>query len=263
MLAVDPETSGASQQADAPPRGGMHQQEFQTLDLAFIGSLLPGIIHNFATPLSGVLGATQLLEKRASTIEELVHEHDVLANAEREELLKQFERNRTNVDILARNAKHLADLLQVLVQRINRGSGTSRDSYSLNDLLQNELRFLESHLNFKHKVKKQISMASGLATVRIVYGHVAAALEEFVIGTLAMHDLSRGLLEMDFATEDNGRQASLVVLARYIPLGAPAPADPLESYLALLRSEGCQSELTCDASCRSLRFIFSRPSSPA
>ncbi len=263
MITVNPQNSGASSQADTPPPGGMHQQEFQTLDLAFLGSLLPGIIHNFATPLSGVLGATQLLEKRASTIEELVNEHEILNTAEREELLKQFERNRTNVDILARNAKHLADLLQVLVQRINRGSGTSRDAYSLNDLLQNELRFLEAHLSFKHKVKKQITMCSGLATVRIVYGHVAAALEEFVVGTLATHDLSRGLLEMDFATEDNSRQAALAVLARYIPLGSPAPADPLESYLALVRSEGCQTELTCDDSRRSLRLIFPRPEAPA
>jgi len=241
----------------------LHQQEFQTLDLAFLGSLLPGIIHNFATPLSGVLGATQLLEKRASTIEELVQEHDVLTEAERDELLRQFERNRTNVDILARNAKHLADLLQVLVQRINRGSGATRDTYSLNDLLQNELRFLEAHLGFKHKVKKQITLASGLTTVRLVYGHVAAALEEFVVGTLNMHDLSRGLLEMDFTTEDNVRQASLCVSARYISTGLPAPADPLESYLELLRQEECVPELVCDGDRRSLRLTFLRPAAKA
>jgi signal transduction histidine kinase len=262
MIRVNGQISVTNAQSDAPPSGVLHQQEFQTLDLAFLGSLLPGIIHNFATPLSGVLGATQLLEKRASTIEELVNNHDVLTQAEREELLKQFERNRTNVDILARNAKHLADLLQVLVQRINRGGSTVRDAYSLNDLLQNELRFLDAHLSFKHKVKKQVTLGSGQTVIRAVYGHVAAVIEEFVVGTLAMHDLASGILEMDFATDEGRRGVTLTIIARYNPREVPIQ-DSIELYLSLVHEEGCESEVTCENGVRRLQLIFPRPKASA
>ena len=38
--------------------------DLKSQDLTFVGSLLPGILHNMATPLSGVIGATQLMEMR-------------------------------------------------------------------------------------------------------------------------------------------------------------------------------------------------------
>jgi signal transduction histidine kinase len=238
----------------------MLPQEFQALDLAFMGSLLPGIIHNLATPLSGVLGAAQLLEKRASSFEELVGQLETLAEAERDELVKQFDRNRTNVDILARNAKHLADLLQVLVQRINRGSCTAAEYYSLNDLLQNELRFLESNLTFKHKVKKQVALAPNLPLIKYVYGHVAAALDEFVISTLSMHDFSRGISEMEFSTASDEVAVMIGVIAKLIP--QPADLDisgPLDSYLERLREEHWTAQCTGAPDRRELHLSCPRP----
>jgi signal transduction histidine kinase len=252
-----------SSQTEAPQQtaqGKLLPQEFQALDLAFLGSLLPGIIHNLATPLSGVLGATQLLEKRASTIEELVEQLESLAEAERAELVKQFDRNRTNVDILARNAKHLADLLQVLVQRINRGSCNAPEYYSLNDLLQNELRFLDSNLTFKHKVKKQVSLAPDLPVIKCVYGHVAAALDEFVISTLSLHDFGKGISEMDFATACDSDNVTLDVIARLVL--HPNPMDisgPLESYLDRLREENWKIQCECSDVRRALCLSCSRP----
>ncbi len=243
-----------------PAHGRMLPQEFQALDLAFLGSLLPGIIHNLATPLSGVLGATQLLEKRASTIEELVSQMEALSGSERVELVKQFDRNRTNVDILARNAKHLADLLQVLVQRINRGSCTAAEYYSLNELLQNELRFLESNLMFKHKVKRQVSLAPDLPLAKYVYGHVAAALDEFVISTLGIHDFTKGIAEMEFSTAADETVVTVKVTAHLVL--RPDQADmsgPLESYLERLRDESWTARSTCTGDSRELCLSCALP----
>lgn len=242
--------------------GSANPQELQALDLAFLGSLLPGIVHNFATPLSGVLGATQLLEKRSATIEELVQEHERLGEAERGELLKQFDRNRTNVEILSRNAKHLADLLQVIVQRISRGSNQNRDFHTLNDLLQCELRFLEAHLAFKHKVRKQVTLSPRAGSVRLVYGHVAQAFEEFVISTLSVHNLGQNILEMEFQTEDNDQRATLSVVAKVAATAEPQP-EPLGTYLARLRDEGWETELRSESGLRCLRLTLARTEKPA
>jgi signal transduction histidine kinase len=232
------ETSPAAATAQADDTR-LYQQDFQALNLAFLGSLVPGFIHNMATPLSGVLGATQLLEKRASSLEELLRDNEHLSEAERAELEKQFERTRTNVDILARNAKHLADILQIIVQRITRGNTGAEEFYSLSELVQNELRFLDSNLNFKHKVKKQVTLGTTVPTAKYVYGHVASALDEFVIGTMALHDLTRGIMEMDFATEADDSHVSVIIEARYIPVDSISPdPEPFESYLRRLSESG-------------------------
>jgi hypothetical protein len=252
--------SDSSDESGPPTSGRMLPQEFQALDLAFMGSLLPGIIHNLATPLSGVLGATQLLEKRASTLEELFKQLDDVTESERAELTKQFDRNRTNVDILARNAKHLADLLQVLVQRINRGSCAAAEYYSFNDLLQNELRFLESNLTFKHKAKKQMTLAPDLPVAKYVYGHVAAALDEFVISSLSMHDFAKGITELDFATSADNTAVMLTVTAHMLWVQNPPDiSGALDSYLERLRDEKWTINCNSTSDRRELRMACPRP----
>lgn len=219
------------------------RHDFQALDLAFLGSLLPGIIHNWATPLSGVIGATQLLERRVSVIQDLLSHYETLNAAERDELHRQLERNRTNVDILSRNAQHLADLLQVLVQRITRGNGTARDCFPLQELVQNELRFLEANLQFKHKVRKTISLEPALPASSFSYGYVAAVIDELVTSAIAAHDFAGGVIEMDFATIGEHGEGRIAVAARFHPLttteGTP---DPLTIYLSRLREDGWNVE---------------------
>jgi signal transduction histidine kinase len=264
MKPNDPKATPDMSDAESVAGSNGYQQNFQTLDMAFLGSLVPGLIHNMATPLSGVLGATQLLERRASSLEELLRANDHLNEAERAELDKQFERTRTNVDILARNAKHLADILQIIVQRITRGNAGAEEYYSLSELVQNELRFLEANLNFKHKVKKQVTLGVTLPTAKYVYGHVASALDEFVINTMSQHDLRRGIMEMDFSTEADATHVSVVVEARFVPLSDEAPeAGPLESYLARLRESGWLATQESNAGVRKLRLACPRRVLPA
>jgi signal transduction histidine kinase len=189
-------------------------QYYQILDLAYIGSMLPGIIHNLSTPLSGVMGATQLLEMRSTSLEDMLKEINELDESARQELQKQFDRSRMNVDIIARNAKVLSDILHVLVQRVSRGGLSRSDSYSLNDLLQNELRFLDANLDFKHKVKKSIQLAPDVHLVEYVYCHVANAIEEFVSEALKRHDFKQKLMEMDFVTTTDETHMTLTMTAR-------------------------------------------------
>jgi signal transduction histidine kinase len=213
--------------------------DFQAVDLAFLGSMLPGIIHNWATPLSGVIGATQLLEGRVSVIHDLLSHFETLTAAERDELQRQLDRNRTNVDILSRNAHHLADLLQVLVQRITRGNCSARDAFPLHELLQNELRFLDANLQFKHKVKKTTILEEALPATAFSYGFVAAFIDKLAISITESHDFQNGQIEMDFSTGVVQGKARISITAHFAPLssGDGAP-DPLTAHLDRLREDG-------------------------
>jgi hypothetical protein len=231
----------------------------QTMDLAFLGSLVPGIIHNMATPLSGVLGATQLLEKRVSSFETLLKEANLLDDPSHPDLMLQLERNRTNVEILAKNAKHLADILQVVVHRINRGSVNTPEFHLLPDLVRSELRFLEANLVFKHKVKKQIEPLSDVPLTRFVYGYVAAAIDEFVSGTLALQDPEQNQMEMSFFTDVAPTDLIFVMRACFSPRRVqPFPTDLLDPCLERLREDGWETELLDESGCRELRMTRKR-----
>jgi signal transduction histidine kinase len=239
-------------------------QEFQDLELAFLGSLVPGIVHNLATPLSGVLGATQLLEKRTETISDMLTDGQDFGETERSELLKQLDRNRANVDILARNARHLADILRGLVQRINRGSSGVREYYPLNELLQDELRFLDANLAFKHKVRKQVTLGAEVRTIKYVYGHVAAAVDEFVTASMAAHDFRQNGMEMDFRTEPGETHVELRIEARSSHLTARADEEStLCRCLDLLRDEGWTVEMEYREGLRRMRLLCPRQTAPA
>jgi signal transduction histidine kinase len=219
--------------------GFQQDQYYQILDLAFLGSMLPGIIHNLSTPLSGVMGGTQLLEMRAATIEEMLRQAQELDEATRQEFQTHMDRSRTNMDIITRNAKHLSDILSVLAQRISRGGLNRSDHYPLNDLLQNELRFLDANLEFKHKVKKNISLCPEVYLVEYTYSHVANVIEEFVITALKRHDLKQGVMEMDFSTEAIPTHMCLEMCARLSPREhEPVQQLPIVDYLTRLIEAG-------------------------
>lgn len=238
------------------------RHDLQALDLAFLGSLLPGIIHNWATPLSGVIGATQLLERRVSIIQDLLSHYETLTAAERDELHRQLDRNRTNVDILSRNAQHLADLLQVLVQRITRSSGAARDAFPLHELVQSELRFLDANLQFKHKVKKSITLDPAIPASPLAYGYVAAVIDELVTSAISAHDFAKGQIEMDFSTGADHNTANIRVTARFIPI-VPMESlpGPMPVYLERLKEDGWTVEFVSESG--SMTLHLSRPERPA
>ncbi|MFZ5433970.1 MAG: hypothetical protein ACOZB3_09380 [Calditrichota bacterium] len=203
----------------------VQDKDYQPIDLSFLGSLVPGIVHNLATPMSGVLGATQLIENRNATLADIINSLEILEESQRDELRTQFDRSRASVDILARNARHLADILQVLVQRLNRGASPSREFYSINDLVQNEVRFLEANLTFKHKVKKQLVLATDLPAARCVYSQVAGAIDEYVTAVMTLHNYETGVMEMDFVTESHSDTPGVTITTRFAPLADSDQAD--------------------------------------
>ncbi|MBK6766194.1 MAG: hypothetical protein IPG71_07710 [bacterium] len=159
--------------------------KFESLELAFLGSLLPGIVHNLATPLSGVIGATQLLEMRIGEQERILAELERSAPTQLEALLLQHKKSCNNLDIMSRNARHLTELLQIIIRRFHRCAQDTPAPQSLFELVSNELQFLDANLTYKHKVRKRFDLSTEPLTVYAVYRHVVAVIDEFVLRALA------------------------------------------------------------------------------
>ncbi len=217
---------------------------FDSLELEFLGSLLPGIVHNLATPLSGVIGATQLLEMRVGEQERLLKELEHGASQSAEALKVQHQKSCSNLDIMSRNARHLTELLQVIIRRFHRCAQETPGPMSLFEMVSNELQFLDANLTYKHKVRKRFDLASDAYTVYTVYKHIAAVIDEFVLRALAAHDFSRGLVELNVTTNFANSTGVLVMEAKYFETEEePLQTDGLHMYLARLGENGATYEV--------------------
>ncbi len=149
-------------------------------EAAKLGELVPGIIHDLSTPLSGVLGGVQLLEMRSLSIAEVLEKFNDLSDNTKRELLDHLERNQKSVELISRNAQNLSNLVQNLSTRMTRFSVKAPDIYGLNQLMEMELRYLEFHLTFKHRVRRQITLGNDLPPLRCVFSCFARGFDEII-----------------------------------------------------------------------------------
>lgn len=137
------------------------QMEIELLSeksLASIGLLASGIAHNINTPLMGIYGLSQLLKMRYPDQLEV---DDVLAQAER---INQIVRN--------------------LMWKSRQEQDKSAQELNISQLLREELKFLESDLDYKHNIVKNFSLSNDLPLIQGVYSDFSQSLMNIVRNAL-------------------------------------------------------------------------------
>ncbi|MFH1861640.1 MAG: ATP-binding protein, partial [bacterium] len=159
-----------------------HQLELKLLHehkLSAIGILASGIAHNLNGPLTVIVGYLDLIYNRHPELKEIPL------------ILSQAERMKEIIRGMMIKSRHEQD---VQVKPIN-----------LNVLLQNELRFLEANLDFKHKVNKYYEFSEDLPVIQGVYCDFSQSLLNIVNNALdAMTDSpTKNLCVRTFRDNDN------------------------------------------------------------
>ncbi len=244
----------ASEPQHIPVKDREPSASFAICEKVRLGSLVPGIIHNLSTPLSGVIGGIQLLEMRAVNIAEAVEKLDESEDPQWKEVLDQLKRTQKSIRLISRNADSLSNLIQNLVARINRFSVKNADIYSLNQLVEMELRFLESNLYFKHRVRRSVHLQDNLSPLHCIFPVFAESLDEIVYTAMDLHGSQKGpLLELVFTTASTPDDLSLTIdcsvpLSRFEEIAqsneSTASSGPgLQQYIAHLHEDGWEVEM--------------------
>lgn len=128
----------------------MLREEF---DAAFLEEIVPGLVHNFANPLNGIMGRSSLIQRRVGD-----HLKKILTEPEIKSSPRYDQGVMKDIDILGREAERLSDMLHVFSDKIAALTDTSETSVNLSDLLSLEMRFFEFHLDFKHNVARTLRL---------------------------------------------------------------------------------------------------------
>ncbi|HEX7344092.1 MAG TPA: ATP-binding protein, partial [bacterium] len=143
---------------DITERNELELELIQASRMAFLGVYSQGIIHNLNGPLNAVLGFSTLLC-----------------------------RNNAEAEIPRRikcDAQRMAALVMSLANRWKRAGASEREALNLNEIILEELSFLDADLFFKHNVAKELDLAPDLPRVLGVYGDFSHAILNILINSI-------------------------------------------------------------------------------
>jgi PAS domain S-box-containing protein len=136
----------------------MEQELVSEQRLAAIGLLASGIAHNINTPLMGIYGAAQLLKMKHPDLDDM---DGIIAQVER-------------INAIIRN----------LMWKSRQEQDTRFQEINLNQLLTEELKFLEADLDYKHYVTKHFSFSDRVPTIMGRYSDFSQSIMNVVRNAL-------------------------------------------------------------------------------
>jgi len=115
--------------------------------------LMPGILHNFANPLNGIMGRSKLLQRRLDDHVRKVRErYPDAASAFKED----YEKILKDVASISRESDKFSELFWDVARKFQGIAEERPEKINLSQLLMSEMRFSDFFLCFKHEVKKKL-----------------------------------------------------------------------------------------------------------
>ncbi len=148
-------------------------------ELMLADVIVPGIIHNFANPLNGIVGRARLLKRK---VDEQMKSIEDFRD-------RDFCRMTSNdVGLICQEADRLSGLLLVISEKFYAVNNMFPQKINLSRLLETEVKFFDFNLDFKHNVQKNIRLDADLPEIK----GVAAELS-FCLGSIFQNIISRTL----------------------------------------------------------------------
>lgn len=123
----------------------------------FVRELMPGILHNFANPLNGIMGRSKLLQRRMEeTVEKIKDQYPETASA----LQNEFQRIRNDIHSINKESDSFFEIFRDATGKFYALAGKGEERINISQLLAVEMRFADFYLEFKHKIIKNIECDS-------------------------------------------------------------------------------------------------------
>ncbi|MBK6766037.1 MAG: response regulator [bacterium] len=154
----------ASESIELAQRAELMETELMSEQrLATIGLLATGVAHNINTPLMGIYGLAQVIKMKHPELQDI------------DGVLSQVER--------------INGIIRNLMWKSRQEQELAKQDIDLNVLLQEELRFLEADMEFKHNVEKVFEFAPDIPPIYGRYSDFSQSIMNIIRNALdAMYD---------------------------------------------------------------------------
>jgi hypothetical protein len=121
----------------------------------FMDELLPGIFHNFANPLNGIMGRSKLMQRR---LIEFVKKIEKRYPGIEEEMGAEYAKLVSDVNSINNESDKFYNMFCVSTGKFYAIGSQIVEKINLSNLVEAELGFADFYLDFKHNIKKEIRL---------------------------------------------------------------------------------------------------------
>jgi len=114
--------------------------------------VIPGILHNFSSPLNGILGRSELLEERVKDLGLIINN----TNKIDDKILEVYKKISDNVGLIVKEADRFSDLFNDVSGKLQLLCDTDLQRINLSELIEAEMAFFQFHPDFKYDIKKNL-----------------------------------------------------------------------------------------------------------
>jgi signal transduction histidine kinase len=132
-------------------------------NLAMIGTLMRGITHNINTPLSAIIGRSEMAQMRILKLRDKYTEQVTAAD--------EIEKIARDLTLIIENTERVSDILKNVTQKSINEQVDAVQPINICLLLKAELNFLEADMCFKHKIEKSCNLDETIPSIQGVYSH--------------------------------------------------------------------------------------------
>jgi nitrogen-specific signal transduction histidine kinase len=177
-------------------KGEIYTELEKDFTATFMEELIPGILHNFANPLNGIMGRSKLLQRRIEvTVKKMEEKYpDAVAG-----MAEDLQRIKADVSSVNQEAEYFFDMFKDVAGKFHALAAKNEERINISQLLAAEMRFFNFYLDFKHEIKKDIQwdkevpeLAGNMAELSLAFWRIirfaltraaASPLKEFHIKT--------------------------------------------------------------------------------
>lgn len=128
----------------------------------FLDELMPGIFHNLANPLNGIMGRSKLMQRR---LEDTLRKIAQLYPGIEAEMGVDCQKLISDIDSINIESEKFFDLFRIATWKFYALSNQEEESLNLSALIEAELGFADFYLDYKHNVEKEIHLDMGVPSI--------------------------------------------------------------------------------------------------
>jgi hypothetical protein len=138
----------------------------------FLDELMPGIFHNFANPLNGIMGRSKLMQRRLEAfvgkIENRYPDFENECGADYKKLI-------SDINAINDASEEFYDMFHVATRKFYALGARDVESVNLSVLIEAELGFADFYLDYKHNVKKEIHLDKDVPSITGITAYYSIA----------------------------------------------------------------------------------------
>lgn len=180
----------------------------KTFVSTFFDELIPGIFHNFANPLNGIMGRSKLLQRRlVDFVMNLEKRYPDIQEQMGADCAKLF----SDVNTIDAESERLFDLFRVSAEKFYAVGAHSVENLNVSRLIEAEMNFADFYLDFKHNVKKEVRLNKDVPDISGITAYYSIAFWTLI--RHAMKKIGNGMNHNAFfiATDHDDRCLSVKI----------------------------------------------------